>query len=144
MKKLEWDESFSIGFSEIDRHHKHLFGLFEKVHDGFINGTPNLGPIFDELMAYTRYHFTSEEVWMIDKFYPEVEKHKRQHDSFLLGVKKKQESFNSGAEYLSIETLIFLRGWIVEHILKTDTEFGRFMKGFDAFEKDLAAVRQDA
>ena len=128
MQKFEWDDSFKIGFREIDLHHRRLFELFQKTHDGFINGVPNLGPIFDELFDYTRYHFKSEEVWMIDKFYPEVEKHKREHDSFLCRVNKSRESFKSGQEYLSMETLTFLREWIVGHILSTDAEFGRFIR----------------
>jgi hemerythrin len=128
MEKLEWNDNLKIGFSEIDQHHKHLFGLFKQAHDDFKNGAPNLEPIFNELIDYTRYHFKSEEVWMIDKFYPEVHKHISEHDSFLISIKEKQESFKSGQEYMSIETLLFLRAWIVDHILNTDTEFGKFIK----------------
>ena len=142
MEKLEWDDGFKIGFNEIDQHHKRLFGLFEKAHDGFMNGTPDIGYILDELVAYTRYHFTSEEVWMMDKFYPEVEKHKREHNSFLLRVKRKQESFKSGQEHISMGTLLFLREWIVDHILNTDAEFGKFIKESGALKKDSAVKRE--
>ena len=128
MKKLEWDESFKIGSREIDQHHKHLFGLFEKAHVGFTNGTPNLGPIFDELRDYARYHFKSEELWMMDKYYPETASHKREHDSFLRKVQKKQQAFHSGQEHISMGTLLFLREWITNHILNMDVDFGKFLK----------------
>jgi len=131
MKKLEWDESFKIGSSEIDQHHKHLFELFEKTHEGFINGTPNLGPIFDELIDYARYHFKSEEIWMMDKYYPDATNHRSEHNSFLLRVQKKQMAFHSGQEHISMGTLLFLREWITNHILNTDVDFGKFLKDLE-------------
>ena len=131
MIKLKWDDSFKIGSSEIDQHHKLLFELFEKVHDEFSNGTPNLGPVMDELINYANYHFRSEEIWMMDKFYPGIVDHKREHNSFLLRINIQQEAFHSGQEHISMETLLFLREWITNHILKTDVEFGKFLKGLE-------------
>jgi len=128
MIKLKWDDSFQIGSSEIDQHHKHLFELFEKLHDGYSNGSPNLGPIIDELVDYASYHFKSEEIWMFEKFYPEMVNHKKEHNSFLLRINKKQKAFHSGQEHISMGTLLFLREWIVSHILKTDAKFGKFLK----------------
>ena len=127
MKKLRWDDKFKIGSSEIDQHHKHLFELFEKVHDGFSNGAPDLGPIFDELIDYASYHFRSEEMWMVDKFYPGAANHKKEHNSFLLRIKKARKAFHGGQEHISMETLLFLREWIESHILETDAEFGKFL-----------------
>jgi len=127
MEILKWDDRFKIGLSEIDQQHRRFFELFQKVHDEFTKGFPNLGPIFDELIDYASFHFKSEEIWMMDKLYPEVEKHKREHHSFLLRVKKKQESFRSGQEHISMSTLLFLREWITGHILNTDAKFGRYV-----------------
>jgi hemerythrin len=136
MENLKWDDSLKIGFSEIDQHHEHLFGLFKKAHDGFANATPNLGPILDELIDYTGYHFKSEEIWMLDKFYPGVEQHKREHSSFLHRLKKMHKSFDSGQEHMSMEILLYLRETI-DHILNIDAAFGKFIKESGLLMHDL-------
>jgi hemerythrin len=127
MEKFEWNDDLTIGFNGIDQHHMHLFGLFKKAHDEFANGAPNLEPIFDELIDYTKYHFKSEEIWMMEKFYPEVKKNQKEHSSFLFRLKSMQNSFKSGQVHMSMEILLFLEEAFV-HIRTTDAEFGNFIK----------------
>jgi hemerythrin len=135
VEKLKWDDSYKIGSSEIDRHHKHLFELFEKVHDGFTSGVPNLAPVLDALVDYAGYHFRCEEIWMLEKLYPGIVKHRKEHSSFLLKINKKQKSFHSGQQHISMETLLFLREWITNHILITDAELGKFLKERERLSK---------
>jgi hemerythrin len=130
MEKLEWHDSYKIGLREIDEHHRHLFQLFEKTHDGFTNANPDLGTIFDELIDYATYHFRSEEMWMLAKFYPGIVQHKKEHQMFLLRVKKKQNTYHSG-QHISMATLLFLREWITHHILGMDMDFGKFFQEWE-------------
>jgi hemerythrin len=132
MRVIEWDDSFLLGFYDVDAHHRHLFALLAKTHEEFATGNPNLGPVLDELVDYARYHFKSEELWMMDGHYPGIVGHKREHACFLQIVFRMRKEFLSGNEYLSLETLQFLESWISGHILKTDAEFGRFITGITA------------
>jgi hemerythrin len=129
MSAIKWDSSFLLGSREIDEHHKHLVGLLSKTHDEFVAGTPNLGPTLDELVDYAKYHFRSEELWMLDGLYPGIKEHKKEHAIFLNEVLKIQREFRSGSPHLSLEMLLFLETWITDHILKTDAQFGRFLLG---------------
>jgi len=129
MNKIEWDSSFLLGFKEIDQHHQNLVGLLSRTHDEFVAGVSNLGPTLDELLDYTKYHFKSEELWMLDDFYPGITGHKREHTFFLCKVTQLRETYQSGTECLSLEMLQFLEAWITNHILKTDAEFGKFLRG---------------
>jgi hemerythrin len=125
--KIEWNSSFLLGFTDIDAHHQHLVGLLAKTHDEFTSGISDLGPILDELVDYTKYHFKSEELWMLDGLYPGIVGHKKEHGIFLHKVVDLQEYFHSNNQYISLEMLQFLEVWITNHILKTDADFGRFL-----------------
>jgi hemerythrin len=129
MNRIKWDSSFLLGFRDIDQHHERLVGLLSRTHDEFVTGTPNLGPTLDELLDYTKYHFKSEELWMLDGFYPAIIAHKKEHSFFLLKVTQIREAYHSGNACLSLEMLQFLEKWITSHILKTDAEFGKFLRG---------------
>jgi len=128
MRKIEWDSSFLLGFNEIDTHHRHLVALLSKTHDEFVAGSPDLGPVLDELVKYAKYHFKSEELWMLDDRYPGITGHKQEHHFFLQKALQVQKDFHSKSEYLSLEMLLFLERWITDHILKTDAEFGKFLR----------------
>ena len=127
MRKIEWDNSFLLGFHDIDAHHQHLVGLLSTTHDEFIAGTPNLGRVLDELVDYAKYHFKSEELWMLDDHYPGIMAHKKEHTFFLQKVARIQKDFYSKSEYISLEMLQFLEMWITNHILKRDAEFGKYL-----------------
>jgi hemerythrin len=127
VKKIEWDSSFLLGFHNIDTHHQHLIELLSKTHEEFVAGAPNLGPILNELIAYTRYHFESEELWMLDGQYPGITEHKKEHYFFLQKTQELQRDYHCRSENLFMEMLLFLEKWITNHILKTDADFGRFL-----------------
>jgi hemerythrin len=131
MHKIEWDDRFLLGFHDIDQHHQRLVGLLSRTHDDFTTGKSDLGPTLDELHNYAKYHFRSEELWMLDGRYPGIQQHRKEHASFLLRISKLREAFRSGNECLSLEMLLFLEKWIGDHILKTDAQFGKFLRGTD-------------
>jgi hemerythrin-like metal-binding protein len=128
MNKIEWNSKFELGFHDIDQHHERLVGLLSRTHEEFDTGTPNLGRTLNELLDYTKYHFSSEELWMLDGLYPAIIGHKKEHIFFLAKVTKIRDAYRSGNESLSLEMLLFLESWITKHILKTDAEFGKFLR----------------
>ena len=137
MKKIEWDSSFSLGFHDIDAQLQHLVGLLSTTHDEFIAGTPNLGRVIDELVDYAKYHFKSEEPWMLDDRYLGIMEHKKEHTFSLQKVSKLQKDFYSKSEYISLEMLQFLETWITNHILKRDAEFGKCLSRNTGFVPEM-------
>jgi hemerythrin len=127
MNKIEWNHSFLLGFHEVDAHHRHLVELLTRTHDEFIASTQNLGPILDELVDYTQYHFKSEELWMLDGLYPEIAGHKKEHATFLHKALQLQKYHHSKSRYISLELIEFLEVWIANHILITDAKFARYL-----------------
>ncbi|MCM0080797.1 bacteriohemerythrin [Geomonas sp. Red32] len=120
MKILEWNEALVLGCQEIDTHHRKLVGILGKVHQDFVDGVIDIGPVLDELQEYTKYHFRSEELWMLDGVYPEIAAHRREHAFFLNKVGALRKEHDKGVQYLSLETISFLEEWITNHIKKMD------------------------
>jgi len=128
---MEWSASFELGIEEFDGHHKFLVELLNMTYDGLTCEAPRdeLGAVLDELIGYAGYHFAAEEHWMEVHHYPDAPQHCEEHKSFSKKVVEFQQDFHQGKADLSLEVLQFLNGWLSDHILKTDAEYGRFAQG---------------
>lgn len=63
---IPWDNNFNTGLAEIDAQHRKLVEIINQLAASFAfdASTINLSTVFDELIAYTHYHFSAEEtIW---------------------------------------------------------------------------------
>jgi hemerythrin len=129
MPFIEWEEDFQLGITQFDKHHKHLLALINQIYDDYTTEAPSetIGSVLNELIDYATYHFATEENWMEDQNYPQLDKHSEEHDRFSKTVLEMQKEFSQGKLNLSIDILIFLKNWLTDHILKTDAEYGRYV-----------------
>ena len=129
MPIIEWKEDYLVGVQQIDLHHQYLFAMLNKTYDSFVNkdAAERLNSLFDELIDYATYHFSTEEDLMRKIRYPDLEKHKKEHDVFAGKVVEIQKDYQAGRKGISLEILSFLQGWLSVHILQTDREIGRFL-----------------
>ncbi|BCS52364.1 hemerythrin [Geobacter sp. SVR] len=125
----EWNDSFRLGVDQFDEHHRHLFSLFNKTYDIFVLERPrhHLAPVLDELLDYATYHFAAEEAWMQQHNYPQRREHAEEHERFCERISELNRGFSKGKTPVTLEVLKFLQGWLVEHILKRDREYGLFL-----------------
>ncbi|MBN2657898.1 MAG: bacteriohemerythrin [Spirochaetales bacterium] len=128
---IEWDESISVKVELFDNHHKKLLMLINQLFHAMEKGEgkSSLLSILDELVRYTEYHFTAEEKAFEKYSYPEIEAHKKQHRSFVSKAKELQKGFREGSAVLSDEVLDFLQDWVVNHIMKVDSQYSAFLSG---------------
>ncbi len=128
MKQIDiipWDENFNTGVEVIDMQHHRLVDIINKLATQFAfhDNDVNLNMIFNDLIAYTQYHFDSEEaIW--SKYLQNHESeaaHRRVHHDF---VKKLHElaaqQQDHRIEEVAENTLDFLVQWLVAHILESD------------------------
>ena len=103
--------------------------MLNATYDAFVNKDPaeRLNSLFDELIDYATYHFSTEEELMQKIRYPDLEKHKKDHGVFSGKVVEIQKDYQAGRKGVSLEILTFLQGWLSVHILQTDREIGRFL-----------------
>ncbi len=130
MSAIEWNDSYSVGIPEFDNHHKYLLELLNKLFDDFTGGVSreDIGSILDELVEYASYHFSAEESWMKQNSYPDLRRHKDEHDGFAAKAYEMLSEYNNGRFDLTEEVLAFLNSWLTNHILGSDAEYGRYNK----------------
>ena len=120
-----WDDNFNTGIEKVDTQHKKLVSIINDLATQFTYNSEkiDLKTIFDELLDYTDYHFSTEEmIW--HKYLADTQseqKHKITHAKFVETVKKlidsqKQKSYQEVAK----NTFGVLVKWLVEHILGED------------------------
>jgi hemerythrin-like metal-binding protein len=117
----------SVGVAALDNDHKKLTGMVNELFDGIMagQGKDAVGKILDGLVAYTTQHFGREEQFFAQTGYPDAAAHKAQHQDLCKQVLAVQEKYRAGATAaLSIETLHFLKSWLINHIQGTDKEYG--------------------
>lgn len=129
MTLTSWDVRYSIGIDALDDHHRHLFSLINTIYDHFVTESPDLdlAAVFDDLMDYTQYHFTAEELMMQDWNYPEFKAHKALHDQFVKRLQEIQAGFGSNKNLVSFELLAFLNSWLLSHVTESDVQVGQFI-----------------
>jgi len=124
MSVIEWNNSFVLGVPEIDGHHQHLLELFNKTYQVFVAqaGRGALETVLDELVNYATYHFAAEERLMAECGYQSLPQHRREHEGFIERITVQQHDFYAGRTTLTLELIVLLRDWVLDHILRCDKE----------------------
>src|SRR5512133_213076 len=108
---FEWKPEYSVSISKCDAQHKKLFLLADNLHRAMREGRGRqvLSSLLNELVSYTRTHFSDEEELMAAHRYPEFDRHRLEHGMLLQKVDQFQRSFASGNAQISIELMDFLQ-----------------------------------
>ena len=129
MSAFEWNDRLSVGVKSIDDQHKELVRMVNQLAEAMAKGQGKdvLGKIFDGLVKYTVSHFAHEEKLMSDHAYPAAMTHKKHHADLKAQAMALQDRAKSGALIVTMETLHFLKDWLLHHIQETDKSFGAFL-----------------
>ena len=131
---LSWNDSYSVGIESIDNDHKKLILLINNLQTSIDYKTDNEfeKQTLDEVVDYTKYHFTREEDLMEKNGYSDFVAHKAQHQKMidkvteLVQAYKKDES--KGIKAGAIESLLmYLKSWLINHINGTDQEYSEYL-----------------
>ncbi len=130
MPIIKWRDSYSVGIKEIDKEHKNLVkiinDLFEIVKvEGNIRDSSNC---IERLIEYTKEHFNDEESILEAAGFPLLDEHKVIHHNLLEKVVELKERIDSGKEDVTQELYLFLRDWLITHILDEDMKYKKFME----------------
>lgn len=129
MALFNWDDKYSVGVRELDNQHKTLVQILNELFEAMQEKRSNdvLGKIISKLIDYTKTHFASEERYMQQYNYPELEAQKREHAAFTQKVLAFKQDFEAGRVALSISITSFLKDWLVNHISGSDKKYGPFL-----------------
>jgi hemerythrin len=139
MTPLEWNDRYSVGIPDIDAQHCRLVELLNCVEEEMQrekggNGTQaalhemtTLAGVIDEMLAYTIYHFSTEEALMNRYKYPEYPSHKTAHSELTRIVQTFRREFDNGKVVSYADLAAVLHAWLVDHIIHADVKLGRFL-----------------
>lgn len=128
---LEWRENLSIGVDFVDNQHKEIFNRLNKLFIACSEGKckEEIDVLVRFLENYVIEHFWDEEQLQKDSEYPDFERHKAEHEKFVLDVKAVKEKImqdDSSNHVLDIYHLV--SNWLTNHISQTDRVFGIYYR----------------
>lgn len=123
---LIWKDEYSIGVKLIDEQHKYLFEIgnnaYKLIKDNAgIDKYADVVMIIDDLLRYTRFHFKTEEGYMIKINYNEYLSHKEEHNEFIQKINEiNLEQVKENPQKIIEDILAFIFDWLLSHILLKD------------------------
>lgn len=142
MPFMPWTPELELGLPEIDAQHRQLVAMTNALHDELSGTSPRraaIGEILEGLVDYTHNHFIVEEVLFQRHGYPETVAHQAEHNGFTAKAMDLLMRFEDGEE-VSMETLEFLKEWLVHHICKVDRAYLPFLRAAMAAHAETAEV----
>lgn len=118
MTLIEWNPRFEIGVESIDRDHRRLIELINRLHASMCTGaTPeNVAAGLDSIHARIAAHFALEEKLMIAAGFPGFAEHKLDHDTLLEEIVEIRDSVVSDGDYSAQELTHSLDRWFSDHV----------------------------
>lgn len=128
---VEWKDEYSVGIDSIDEQHKRLLNLINQLQTAvdYSTGDQYEREALDELVDYTKTHFTYEEGLMRDNEYPDYEPHKAQHEKMFNKVAEVLAEYEKDHDTAMANAADYLKDWLINHINGTDKEYSSFLIG---------------
>lgn len=123
---LVWKDEYSIGVDLIDKQHKYLFEIgnnaYNLLKDDFcVDKYDAIVMIIEDLQQYSKFHFETEENYMIKINYKNYLSQKVEHDSFIKKINEiKLEQVEEDPQKYIGQILAFIIKWLPDHILLKD------------------------
>lgn len=126
---VSWQESYSVGVDSLDADHKKLLRLINNLQTAihYQTGEEFIHEALDELVDYTRTHFSREEALMRDNGYPDFEAHQREHREMIAKVNGMIARYEAEGEEALEPLARFLKEWLLNHINGTDQRYGPYL-----------------
>jgi len=126
---VEWKNEYSVGIDSIDQQHKKLLNLINQLQTtvDYSTGEEFERDALDELVAYTKTHFTYEEGLLEQNNYPDFEPHKVQHTKMIEHVEEVLAEYEKDQHTAMSNAVEYLKGWLINHINGTDKQYSSFL-----------------
>lgn len=125
-EQLVWQDRFNIGVDIIDKEHKKLFSIINRIFDALKESSDNEWICQESIKYFKNHaikHFEEEEEYMLSINYSGYEMHKRIHNNFrkniLPSLERELEQTNFSEESIN-HFLGVCVGWLLGHTLTED------------------------
>lgn len=124
-----WKSEYSVGIESIDRQHKKLIALINSLQTAvnYSAGAEYEQEALDELVDYTKTHFSYEEELMEKNGYPDFTTHRAEHELMIARVEQVLAEYQRNPDAAMQGAIDFLRDWLINHINGTDKQYSQFL-----------------
>lgn len=128
--KVEWHAGFSVDVAEIDTHQKKILDLFNELIDLKQQKAESkaIANVITEINDYAKLYFTEEEKILKQREYPDRDVHAKAHRRFVKSAISLRREISEDANNLSLDDIVSLRDWLIEHIQTDDVMFVPFLR----------------
>jgi hemerythrin len=128
MRLIEWNNNFNLGINVIDDHHHQLLSLVNNIYNAIqLNNTQEAKVIIYNLFDFIKYHLSTEERLMQEYNYPSIDEHELSHSVFCIKLNELQSKLNSDDSLYNIQLVVYLKDWLMDHILINDRELAKYI-----------------
>ena len=126
---IQWTKALEVGHPSIDTQHRRLVEILNEVMDGMTKpgAATTITHVLKELIDYTKTHFAMEDKLMTGSRYPDATAHRGEHAELIGKIEALEADLKSGKQMVGSKTVMFLRTWLLDHILKTDKKLADFL-----------------
>ena len=131
MDQIEWNSALETNHPLIDEQHRALIDAFNHLQAAMEKGrgVEEVRKTLVFLANYTLLHFQMEANLMDEQHYPDLLRHKKLHHGLVVKVSDLMKRYDlEGPAALTLSTLDFLGGWLVEHIQGEDVRLAEFLR----------------
>ena len=129
MSELLWKPRYELGIPFIDEQHKRIFFLLNQLQlasDGS-RDRAEVEALLAGLMRQTGEHFHTEETFMLQMGFDDIEAHRQQHARLMDGLYGLEARFRDGDASMALLVTTFLGSWLRHHIQEGDRAYADFL-----------------
>lgn len=126
---LEWNPDYLTGIDEIDFQHQYFVKLINRIESKLASIALDHGqsPLLNELVLYARFHFLSEENFMVEAAYPGLEEHLKLHQQLIQELNNElqmlEQDMTEPGHFVEM-----LGNWFRDHTLVEDQKYARYLQ----------------
>ncbi len=130
MQPIPWKEQFKVGVEKIDEQHRHLLDIINQIIESIEKNSEwkTTATIIDSLINYAYNHFSTEERYMMESGYPELQEHVALHLEFIRKVFAMSEEVTLKGAVVQREMLSYVTSWYTNHVLGVDRKYMPYLE----------------
>jgi hemerythrin-like metal-binding protein len=129
-RPLEWQEEYTVGVKELDGQHQVLLNIINTLlmEDQDEYDAVKVSEAISSLIHYAYVHFATEERYLAQAHFPNLEQHILLHVDFIMKTLELSLKVKEGILDSRMELLHYLQGWYASHVLGIDRLYIPFLQ----------------
>ena len=127
-QKIPWDDAYLIGITKVDKQHKKLFELVNKLYDleEGEGSKEKLRELLYDFSDYVKVHFKEEEEYMNAIGFPDLKRHRAIHNSLVETLYKIIQT-PAKLDIIKTKMRVIAKRVLVDHIIQEDTKIKEYV-----------------